>query len=79
MRSEFAASAYTSQAGLLLAGTLVVSAPERASDELKYVMEHTKDPELAMVARTRLARVLAGPIDAYVHAPLLPCQYDQYA
>ena len=59
MRSEFAASAYTSQAGLLLAGTLVVSAPERASDELKYVMEHTGDPELAMVARTRLARVLA--------------------
>jgi len=59
MRSEFAGSAYTSQAGLILAGSLVVSAPERASDELKYVMEHTKDPELAMVARTRLARVLA--------------------
>jgi predicted negative regulator of RcsB-dependent stress response len=58
MRSEFAASAYTSQAGLLVAGTLVVSAPEKASDELKYVMEHTKDPELAMVARMRLARVL---------------------
>ena len=59
MRSEFPASAYTSQAGLLVAGTLVVSAPERASDELKYVMEHTSDPELAMVARIRLARVLA--------------------
>ena len=59
MRSEFPASAYTSQAGLLVAGTLVVSAPERASDEIKYVMEHTSDPELAMVARTRLARVLA--------------------
>jgi predicted negative regulator of RcsB-dependent stress response len=59
MRSEFPASAYTSQAGLLVAGTLVVSAPERASEELRYVMDHTKDPELAMVARIRLARVLA--------------------
>jgi predicted negative regulator of RcsB-dependent stress response len=59
MRSEFAASAYTSQAGLLVGGTLVVSAPERASEELQYVMDHTKDPELAMVARMRLARVLA--------------------
>jgi predicted negative regulator of RcsB-dependent stress response len=58
MRSEFSSSAYTSQAGLLIAGTLVVSAPERASEELKYVMEHTKDPELAMIARLRLARVL---------------------
>jgi len=59
MRSDFAGSAYTSQAGLLVAGTLVVSAPERASEELQYVIEHTKDPELAMVARTRLARVQA--------------------
>jgi predicted negative regulator of RcsB-dependent stress response len=59
MRSEFAASAYTSQAGLLVAGTLVVTAPERATEELTYVMEHTKDAELAMVARMRLARVLA--------------------
>ena len=59
MRSEFPASAYTSQAGLLVAGTLVVSAPERASEELQYVMEHTNDPELSMVARVRLARVLA--------------------
>jgi predicted negative regulator of RcsB-dependent stress response len=58
MRSEFSSSAYTSQAGLLVAGTLVVSAPERASEELKYVMEHTNDPELAMVTRMRLARVL---------------------
>ena len=58
MRSEFSSSAYTSQAGLLVAGTLVVSAPERASEELQYVMAHTNDPELAMVARLRLARVL---------------------
>ena len=59
MRSDFPRSAYTSQAGLLVAGMLVVSAPEHASEELTYVMEHTKDPELAMIARLRLARVLA--------------------
>src|SRR5262249_30585251 len=52
-------SGYTSQAGLLVAGMLVVSAPEHAAEELTYVMEHTKDAELAMVARLRLARVLA--------------------
>ncbi len=38
---------------------LVVSAPEHATEELTYVMEHAKDPELAMIARLRLARVLA--------------------
>ena len=59
MRSDFPRSAYTAQAGLLVASMLVVSAPEHATEELTYVMEHTKDPELAMVARLRLARVLA--------------------
>lgn len=59
MRADYPSSAYTSQAGLLVAGMLVVSAPEHATEELTYVMEHTKDPELAMVARLRLARVLA--------------------
>jgi predicted negative regulator of RcsB-dependent stress response len=59
MRADFPRSAYTSQAGLLVAGMLVVSAPEHATDELTYVMEHTKDAELAMIARLRLARVLA--------------------
>lgn len=59
MRSDFPRSAYTSQAGLLVAGMLVVSAPEHATEELTYVMDHTKDPELAMIARLRLARVLA--------------------
>jgi len=59
MRADFPGSAYTSQAGLLVAGMLVVSAPEHATEELTYVVDHTKDPELAMVARLRLARVLA--------------------
>ena len=58
LRSDFPRSAYTSQAGLLVASMLVVSAPEHATEELKYVMEHTKDPELGMIARLRLARVL---------------------
>ena len=58
MRSDFPRSAYTAQAGLLVASLLVVSAPEHATEELTYVMEHTKDPELAMIARLRLARVL---------------------
>jgi predicted negative regulator of RcsB-dependent stress response len=58
MRSDFPGSAYTSQAGLLVASMLVVSAPEHATEELTYVMEHTKDSELAMIARLRLARVL---------------------
>jgi predicted negative regulator of RcsB-dependent stress response len=59
MRADFPGSAYTSQAGLLVAGMLVVSAPEHATEELTYVVDHAKDPELAMVARLRLARVLA--------------------
>jgi len=58
MRSDFPRSAYTAQAGLLVASMLVVSAPEHATEELTYVMEHTKDPELGMIARLRLARVL---------------------
>jgi predicted negative regulator of RcsB-dependent stress response len=59
MRAEFPGNAYTAQAGLLVAGMLVVSAPEHATDELTFVMERAKDPQLAMIARLRLARVLA--------------------
>jgi len=60
LRSEYPSSAYTPQAGLLVASSLLVAAPERAVEELRYVMDDTKsDPELAMIARLRLARVLA--------------------
>jgi predicted negative regulator of RcsB-dependent stress response len=52
-------NAYTQQAALLVASKLVVSAPERAAEALRFVMEHTDDPELALIARSRLARVLA--------------------
>jgi predicted negative regulator of RcsB-dependent stress response len=61
LRSEYPSSAYTPQAGLLVASTLLVAAPERAVEELRKVMEETvdSDSELSMIARLRLARVLA--------------------
>jgi predicted negative regulator of RcsB-dependent stress response len=60
LRTEYPSSAYTAQAGLLVASSLLVAAPDRAAEELRHVMEDsTDDPELAMIARLRLARVLA--------------------
>ena len=51
--------AYTYQAALLVARGELVSAPDGAAEKLRFAMEGTSDPELAMVARLRLARVLA--------------------
>ena len=59
LREEHPASAYTDQAGLLIARMLLITSPERAAAELRFVMDTTDDRELAMVARLRLARVLA--------------------
>jgi predicted negative regulator of RcsB-dependent stress response len=59
MRSQFPDHAYTHQAALLLAGAEVVTAPDAAAEKLRFTMEQSDDPELAMVARLRLARVLA--------------------
>ncbi len=59
LRQDYPSSPYTDQAGLLVASSELVTEPSKASDELRYVMEHTKDPELALIARLRLARVLA--------------------
>jgi predicted negative regulator of RcsB-dependent stress response len=59
MRSEFPDHAYTHQAALLLASDEVVTAPDAAAEKLRFTMEQSGDPELAMVARLRLARVLA--------------------
>lgn len=59
MRADHARSAYTDQAGMLVASSLLVSNPERAAQELRYVMDNSDDPDLALVARLRLARVLA--------------------
>jgi predicted negative regulator of RcsB-dependent stress response len=59
LRSEFPHHAYTHQAALLLASVEVVTAPDAAAEKLKFTMENSEDAELAMVARLRLARVLA--------------------
>lgn len=60
LRAEYPSSSYAAQAGLLVATTLLVAAPDRAAEELRHVVENsTDDPELAMIARLRLARVLA--------------------
>ena len=37
----------------------IVTAPDDAAEKLRFTMEHSDDPELSMVARLRLARVLA--------------------
>lgn len=59
LRSEFPHHAYTHQAALLLASAEVVTSPDAAAEKLKFTMENSEDDELAMVARLRLARVLA--------------------
>jgi predicted negative regulator of RcsB-dependent stress response len=59
LRADHPDNAYTYQAALLLARGELVSAPDSAAEKLRFAMEGTSDPELAMVARLRLARVLA--------------------
>jgi predicted negative regulator of RcsB-dependent stress response len=59
LRSEYPEHAYTHQAALLMARAELVSAPDRAIEKLRFTMEQSDDPELAMIARLRLARVLA--------------------
>jgi predicted negative regulator of RcsB-dependent stress response len=44
---------------MLVARTELVTAPERATEKLRTTMETSSDPELALIARIRLARVLA--------------------
>ena len=59
MRADYPSAAYTDQAGLVVARAELITDPQRAADDLRYTMEHSKDTELAMIARLRLARVLA--------------------
>lgn len=59
LRSEYPDHVYTHQAALLVASAEVVTAPDGAAEKLRFTMEQSSDPELAMVARLRLARVLA--------------------
>ena len=60
LRESYPGSPYTDQAGLVVA-VIRMDAGQMsgASDELRYVMEETSDPELSLIARLRLARVLA--------------------
>jgi predicted negative regulator of RcsB-dependent stress response len=59
LRNEHPGSAYTDHAGMLIAKMQLISTPERAAEELRYVVQNTDERELAWIARTRLARVLA--------------------
>ncbi len=56
--ADYPGSPYTDQARLLLARELLVSDTDRAAAELRTVMESSADPQLSLVARLRLARVL---------------------
>jgi predicted negative regulator of RcsB-dependent stress response len=58
LERDYGASPYTDQARLLAARLYVDEAQlDRAAGELATVAEHSKDQELAQVARLRLARV----------------------
>lgn len=59
LRAEYPKQAYTHQAALLIASEALVTDPQAASDDLKFVVDNSSDPELSMIARLRLARVLA--------------------
>ena len=59
LRAEYADSAYTHQASLLMAKELLITDTARAAQELRQVVEESDDPGLAFIARLRLARVLA--------------------
>jgi predicted negative regulator of RcsB-dependent stress response len=59
LRAEYPTSSYADQGGLLLARMLLITSPELAVEELRYVMDNTDERELALIARLRLARVLA--------------------
>jgi len=58
LEREHAGSAYTDQARLLAARVYVDNSQlDKAAEELSQVSEHSKDRDLAQIARLRLARV----------------------
>jgi predicted negative regulator of RcsB-dependent stress response len=59
LKAEFPDNVYTHQAAMLMARSEVVTAPDQAAANLRSTMEQSDDPELAMIARLRLARLLA--------------------
>src|SRR5690606_7261164 len=59
LKAKHKGNGYTDNAALLLASAVLDSEPGAAAAELRYVMENTEDPNTALIARERLARVLA--------------------
>ena len=59
LQEEYSGSVYTDQGSLMLAKLVLVRDTDRAAAELRRVMDNSDDPDLAMIARLRLARVLA--------------------
>ena len=60
LRENYPGSPYTDQGGLAVAVMRLDDGQlDGAGDELRFVMEATSDPELSLIARLRLARVLA--------------------
>ena len=57
--ADYGSNAYVDQARLLIARDNLIRNPARAIDELSKVVEESKDDGLVMIARMRLARVLA--------------------
>ena len=59
LRESYPGSPYTDQGGLLIAVMRMDAGQmEGAGEDLRFVMDETSDPELSMIARLRLARVL---------------------
>ena len=64
LRESYPSTPYTDQGGLLMAVIRMDAGQmEGAEDDLRYVMDQTSDPELSMIARLRLARVLVHQED----------------
>jgi predicted negative regulator of RcsB-dependent stress response len=59
LRAEYPKNVYTQHAALAVASAAVVTDPDAATESLRFVMSSSGDTELAMIARLRLARVLA--------------------
>lgn len=58
LERDYPSSPYVDQGRLAAARTYVESSElDKAANELRSVMEHTKDKDLALIARLRLARV----------------------
>jgi predicted negative regulator of RcsB-dependent stress response len=58
LRDEYPSSPYTDQGGLLIASHYLIQDPAKSVAALRAVIDNTDDPDLAWIARLRLARVL---------------------